>query len=167
MKNEYLTTCLNDHLAGSVGALEMLDDMIDNCDGKPLDPILTQLRADIRADQDQLKALMKRLDVAEGTMRKAGAWMMEKLSRAKLSIGDSGHPNLELLQSLEMLLLGITGKRSLWRALSATGENTSALHGFDLARLETRASDQIERVEAAILEIARAILRPEIDTSDE
>lgn len=162
-----LVTYLNDHLAGSVAALEMLDHMIEMHEGKPLQSFLKDLKRDIESDQNELKELMKRLDFDESAVRKTGAWVMEKLARAKLQIGASGEANVGLLQSLEGLALGITGKRSLWRVLAAAGKNVRPLEGMNLARLEARATDQIERVEAAILEIARAILRPETDTSDE
>jgi hypothetical protein len=161
MNQEDLTTYLNDHLAGSVGALEMLDDMIQSHEGKPLEPFLEDLRSDIQSDQDELKELMRRLDVEESTMRKAGAWMVEKLSRTKLHRGDAGEANLALFQSLEALVLGITGKRSLWRTLAAAVVNSRQLPGLDFARLEARAADQIERVESQGLGIARQIFGPE------
>jgi hypothetical protein len=152
-----LATYLNDHLAGSVGALDMLRDMIDTHAGKPLEPFFKRLRDEIEADQRELKQLMKRLEIDESTMRKAGAWVAEKFSRAKLRVGDAGHPNLALLQSLETLSLGITGKRSLWRMLRAAAEDNSRLGGLDFIRLEKRAADQFQQVEEEAREIARKI----------
>ncbi len=158
-----LPVYLNDHLAGSVGALEMLDDMIKSHKGKPLEDFLTNVRNDIDSDQNELKELIKRLGIDESTMRKAGAWMMEELSRAKLHVGDSGDdPNLELVQSLEALALGITGKRSLWRTLGAVGENSRRLQGIDFGRLEARADDQFKRVESQGLEISRQLFGPDL-----
>ncbi len=156
---------LNDHLGGSVGALEMLGDMIDAQKGKPLETFLKTLREDIESDQDELKRLMKNFGIEESAMKKAGAWVAEKFSRAKLRLGDSGEANLALLQSLESLSLGITGKRSLWRTLAAAAESTARLSGFDFARLEQRAVDQFERVEPQALEIARKIFSQELNES--
>jgi hypothetical protein len=158
-----LSVYLNDHLAGSVGALEMLDGLIQTHESKPLEAFLTQLRRDIESDQNELKVLIKRIGIDESAMRKAGAWMMEKLSRTKLGLGGSGDPKLALLQSLETLALGITGKRSLWRTLAAAGEGSRLLQGIDFARLEARAVDQIERVESQGLKIARQIFGPELN----
>ena len=104
-----LTIYLNDHLAGSVGALEMLDGIIDAHEGKPLESFVKQLRKDISADQRELKRLMKQLGIAESGVRKVGAWVAEKLSRAKLRMGDSGKSNLALLQSLEAYPSGSRG----------------------------------------------------------
>lgn len=160
---KYLPVYLNDHLAGSVGALEMLDGLIQSHEGKPLESFLRQLRRDIESDQNELKELMKHLGIDQSAIRKAGAWMMEKLSRTKLSLGGSGDPNLALLQSLETLALGITGKLSLWRTLAAAGEDSRQLQGIDFARLEARAVDQIQRVESQGLEVARQIFAPELN----
>jgi hypothetical protein len=158
-----LSIYLNDHLAGSVGALEMLDDIIDAQEGRPLEKFLTTLRDEIESDQAELKRLMKELAIEESTVRKAGAWVAEKFSRAKLRVGDTGEPNLALLQSLESLSLGITGKRSLWRALSAVAKSTPQLSGFDFGHLEQRASDQFNRVEQHVQEIARKIFSAELN----
>lgn len=147
---------LKDHLAGSVGGLEMLDDMIEAHKGKSLEPFLRTLHNEIKSDQEELKRLMKHLDVSEGVVRNAGAWVAEKFSRAKLRLGDSGEPNLALLQSLESLALGITGKRSLWRNLM-TMKEMPPLNEFDLERLEKRAADQLHRVEKKAQEIAQEI----------
>lgn len=49
---KYLPVYLNDHLAGSVGALQMLDGLIQTHEDQPLEPILTELRRDIESDQN-------------------------------------------------------------------------------------------------------------------
>ena len=139
--------------------------MIDAHQGKPFEQFLKQLREDIEADQRELKELMARLEIEESSAKKAGAWIAEKFSRTKLRFGDSGEPNLALMQSLEGLSLGITGKRSLWRTLAAVAESSPRLKGFDFARLEERAVDQFERVEAKAVEVARKIFSAEVNDS--
>ena len=42
---EELSDYLNDHLAGSVGALELLDRLVETCQGKPLERFFQDLRA--------------------------------------------------------------------------------------------------------------------------
>jgi hypothetical protein len=105
---------------------------------------------------------MKQLGIAESGVRKVGAWVAEKLSRAKLRMGDSGKSNLALLQSLESLSLGITGKRSLWRTLGAFTKPDSRLDGINFARLEKRAIDQFKRVEGQAQKIAVKIFSAEL-----
>ena len=152
-----LATYLNDHLAGSVAALELLDDLIKTYDGKPLAKFFTDLRHDIRADQEVLPRLLKRFKAGQSPIRKAGAWLAGKFSRAKMQASGEKVGELGLVQALEVLVLGITGKQLLWRSLSATFGNSPLLKGINLEQLEERAIEQIERVEAKRLEAAREV----------
>jgi hypothetical protein len=150
---------LNDHLAGSVAALELLDRLIAAYEGKPLERFFRDLRADIHEDQEQLKDLIQKLGAHESTVRKAGAWIAEKLSRPKIDLGDEGKIEVGLFLALEALILGITGKRSLWRALHAASRTVPELARVDYSGLEKRAIEQCERVEARRLEIARSVFK--------
>ena len=150
-----LTNYLNDHLAGSVGALELLDRLIETYREKPLEHFFRNLRDEIQQDQEQLKELMQKLGAEESTVRKAGAWLAEKLSRAKIELGEAAEGEMGLLLALEALVLGITGKRSLWRALQAASRTMPQLARLDYAGLEKKAIEQCERVEAKRLETAR------------
>jgi hypothetical protein len=154
-----LSDYLNDHLGGSIGALELLDRAIETYEGKPLERFFRDLRDDIHADQEQLKELIAKLDIAESSVRKAGAWFIEKLSRPKIDLGEGGKVDIGLFLALEALVLGITGKRSLWRALHAASRTVPALARLDYAGLEKRAIEQCERVEARRLETARAVFK--------
>jgi hypothetical protein len=159
-KLEELTSYLNDHLAGSVGALELLDRAIEAHREKPLERFFQDLRSEIHQDQEQLKELMQKLGAEESPVRKAGAWVVEKLSRAKIQLSDSAEGETGLFLALEALVLGITGKRSLWRALQAASRTMPELARLDYAGLEKRAIEQCERVEAKRLETARTAFQP-------
>jgi hypothetical protein len=155
---EELTDYLNDHLAGSVGALELLDRLIETYKGKPFEKFFRDLRADIEHDQEQLKELIQKLGAEEGAVRKAGAWIAEKLSRSKIDL-EGSNPELGLFLALEALVLGITGKRSLWRALRVASRTVPELARLDYSGLEERAIEQCERVEARRLEVARTVFQ--------
>src|SRR4051812_24382154 len=71
---EDLFDYLNDHVAGAVAALELLDRLIEAYEGKPQERFFRDLRADIHQDQEQLKELIEKLGAEESTVRKAGAW---------------------------------------------------------------------------------------------
>lgn len=156
---EELSDYLNDHLAGSVAALELLDRMIEACKGKSLERFLRQLRDDIHQDQEKLQELIQKLGVSESTVRKAGAWIAEKLTRPKIDLGEGSRDEIGVFLALEALLLGITGKRSLWRALEAASRTVPALARLDYSGLEKRAIEQCEQVEARRLEIARFVFK--------
>ena len=158
---EKLTDYLNDHLAGSVGALELLDRMVEACEGKPLERFFRDLRDDVRKDQEQLEGLIEKLGASESTVRKAGAWIAEKLTRPRIDPGDGSQDEVGVFLALEAIVLGITGKRSLWRALHAASKTVPALARLDYPGLEKRAIEQCERVEARRLEIARLVFQGE------
>ena len=157
MSRERLTIYLNDHLAGSVGALELVDHLIETYKGKPLGQFFQDLRNEIKADQDTLRDLIEKLGKNESAVRKAGAWVAEKLSRAKIRPSDSEEGQMGLLDALEGLVLGITGKRGLWTALAAAADTLPQLRELDYAQLQRRAAEQCDRVEAKRLEIAREV----------
>ena len=156
---ENLASYLNDHLAGSVGALELLDRLVETYEGEPLQVFFQELRSDIQSDQEKLQELIEGLGAEESAVRKAGAWLAEKLSRPKMALGDGSEEELGLFLALEALALGITGKRSLWRALQAVSEGAPHLAGLDYSELEKRALEQWERVEAKRLETARLVFK--------
>jgi hypothetical protein len=156
MANEHIATYLNDHLAGSVIALELLDHLAST--QVELSAFFKQLRADIDADQDELKKLMASLDLAESRTRKASAWLAEKMTELKLRFDDPKGGPLRLFESLEALSLGIEGKRSLWMALMAAAEKSPALRTLDYERLMQRAQEQRDRVETQRIEMARKAL---------
>lgn len=161
MSNENLMTYLKDHDAGSVGALELLDHLIETFEGKPLEQFFKSLRREIAADQGTLQELMKKLGAKESAVRKAGAWAAEKLARMKLRVNYSEKDQMGLLDALEALLIGITGKEALWRALEAASENVASLRGVDYARLQQRAREQRDLVDARRLESAREVFKTE------
>jgi hypothetical protein len=161
MTNEHLATYLNDHLAGSVAALEVLEKLQAAYEGTELEQFCAELRNDIEADRQELKRLMERLAIPQSGARKAGAWITGKLAELKMRLDDSAHGALRHLESLEAVELGINGKLALWRALIAATEVSPALRGvLDYQRLAQRATEQIERVEVHRLKAAKAALTP-------
>ena len=156
---ENLSSYLNDHLAGAVAALELIDHLIKTHTGQPLESFFKKLRKDIEADREALRDVLRKCGAKESLARKAGAWIAEKLGRTKIELAGEKFGELGLMQALEALVLGITGKQLLWRALAATMANSRALQNVDLGKLEERAIEQVERVEAKRLEAARETLR--------
>jgi molybdopterin converting factor small subunit len=153
---EQLHIYLNDHLAGSVAAIELLDDLIENHPAHRLAKTFAELRDEIATDQETLRTLIEKIGAQESSVRKAGAWLAEKVGRAKLRF--SGEESIGLLQALETLVLGITGKQLLWRSLAAVSANIVELQGADFAELELRAKEQIDRLEFERLQLCHEVL---------
>lgn len=156
--NENLTAYLNDHLAGSVAAIELIDDLISALDDETLKTFLADLKREIQADQKVLEQLIGRADENESVTRKAAAWVSEKAARAKFQIAGEKIGELGLVQALEILALGVRGKELLWRALQNSGHVPTP--DVDLSKLEQRAVEQQERVEAKRIAAARAAFAP-------
>ncbi len=148
--NDNLTTYLNDHLAGSVAALELIDDLVNVSDDASLKLFFANLKRDIEADQKILERLLEAANEDQSAIRKAAAWVTEKFAGANLG-------GLGLVQAFEMLALGIRGKELLWRTLASS--NWSSLRDIDFAKLEQRAVEQQKRVEEKRMEAARAAFR--------
>jgi hypothetical protein len=160
MTNRSLTTYLNDHLAGSVVALELLEHLIAHSQGLNQEPLI-HLRSEIEQDQKVLQTLLHDLGGKESPLRKAAGWVTEKLGRAKLKLDDSGEGDFRDFEAFEAVALGIQGKLSLWRALAAVGIPAST--SIDLEKLQARATDQFNEVERLRLLAAARALGPHSD----
>ncbi len=155
MINESLTTYLNDHLAGSVVAVELLDHLEEDCAGTAQASILASVHADIEADRQELEAFMAQRGITASAPRKATGWLVEKLSELKLHLDDAGDGALRRLEALETIYLGIAGKEALWHALAAAAEEAPELNELDYARLGRRAETQRAVVERLRLRAAK------------
>ena len=155
MANESLATDLNDHLAGSVVALELLDHLEEDGAGTAEASTLAGVHADIEADRQELEAFMAQRGITVSVPRKAAGWLVEKLSELKLHLDDAGDGALRRLEALETLSLGIAGKAALWDALAAAAEAAPELRELDYARLGQRAASQRAAVEELRLRAAQ------------
>jgi len=141
-----LDSYLNDHLAGSISALELIAHWADVHKGEPLGSFFVETEREIKADQDTLRDVMRTLGVAESKIRQAGAWAAEKVGRARLMIAGDEQGSLGLVLTLEGLIMGVTGKKLMWRALAAA--KLPRLSSYNFEQLQRRAEQQIERIEA-------------------
>lgn len=161
INDKLLLIYLNDHLAGSVLALELIERCRkDNPDG-PLGEFLPRLSADIREDQDVVKELLDRLGSGEAHAKKAVAWLGEKAMRLKPQGEPFTYSDLDRLEDLEILVLGIRGKLALWTVLAEIAPADERLQGIDYDLLCKRAVDQHDQVEQFRREAARRAFMPE------
>jgi hypothetical protein len=154
MASKHLATYLNDHLAGSVTAIELLAYLASAYAGSDIAQFATTLREDVIADRKVLEELMERLGVPQSAPRKASAWIVEKMAQLKLRWDDPAGGSFRLFEAMEAVSLGIEGKRVLWRALAAAAQDNAALLGLDYEQLIQRAEAQRERVEPVRIKAA-------------
>jgi hypothetical protein len=152
-----LATYLHDHLAGSVHAIDLLESMRNQHAGEPLGHFAPGLLVEIEADRDVLRELAERLGVGSSGLKELAAWVGEKVSRIKLGSHDAG--GFGTFEALELLELGIHGKRALWCALAVVAETDARLQSTDYACLAARAETQEASVEEQRLAVARTAFR--------
>lgn len=155
MTARLLAIYLNDHLAGASGGAALARRARDNDPGGGSGTTLAEVCAEIEADRKTLLAVMGELGVSRDPIKPVIARLGEKLGRLKPNGRVRGYSPLSRLVELEMLHLGIAGKRDLWAALEAT--LSERLSRFDLPELIARAErqrEQIERLRRAAAEAA-------------
>jgi hypothetical protein len=147
MTDRDLATYLNDHLAGSEVALELLDHLNRLVPDSAVGQFAADLKTEIAADRQALEALMARLQIAQSRTRKIAAWNSEKFTELKLVLDDRKEGALRLLEFWDAFSHGIEGKRLLWRTLASALDGRPELSAIDLKNLEQRAEDQRRKVE--------------------
>jgi hypothetical protein len=150
---------LNDHLAGATAGRDLARRAAQaNRENPDFGPALSELAAEIDEDRDALISLMARLQVSEDRVKQLGGWGAEKLGRLKLNGQLVGYSPLSRLVELDGLVVGVTGKLALWRALESVAKSDPRLEQADLARLIERAERQLARVEERRLAAAALAL---------
>jgi hypothetical protein len=154
---ELLAIYLNDHLAGATAGVELARRLrASNEDDPEFGPPLAEVCAEIEADRETLKAVMDRLGVGQSKLKPLAAVLGERLGRLKLNGRLRGYSPLSRLDELELLQIGVVGKRRLWRALEHT--HAGDLPDFELGALIERATEQLRQLEALHLKAAALAL---------
>jgi hypothetical protein len=141
-----LATYLNDHLAGATAGLDMARRVARDNQDNAYGAEVAAIAAEIAADRDVLLQVMRRLGVGRDQVRLLAAWSVEKARRALPLPWLLDRRGLGRLEELESLILGVTGKQSLWISLEATRAGDPRLADIDLGALADRARSQIERL---------------------
>ncbi len=142
--DKLLSIYLNDHLAGATVGVELARRLrASNRDEAAFGDPLAEICAEIETDRESLEAAMERLGISRSKVKPAAGWVGEKLGRLKLNGQLSGYSPLSRLVELEMLLIGITGKLRMWKAL----ERTRGEVDVDFGQLAERALEQRATVE--------------------
>jgi hypothetical protein len=142
LDRKLLGTYLNDHLAGSTVGLELAKRARGSNEGSEYGEVLERIATEIAEDREALQKLMDAFEIKRDRPKMLGAWTAEKFGRLKPNGRLLSYSPLSRLIELEMLALGITGKLSLWEALSQVAGEDSRLDPAELTRLSERAERQ-------------------------
>jgi hypothetical protein len=148
-------TYINDHLAGSAYAIDLVEFIRDTYEEQELGRFAAWLLTEIEADREVLQGLRERVGAGSSKVKEATAWLGHKVSRLKL--GHTRNEGLGLFEALEFLEIGIHGKLELWRAFAVVAPGNPQLSGVDFAHLASRAEKQREEVESRRLQVAQFI----------
>jgi hypothetical protein len=138
---------LNDHLAGSVGGLELAVRTETENRSNPVGRYLAAFIPELRHDQSILKAVMQALELKEDPLKTRLAWVGEKLGRLKLNGSLVRYSPLSRLVELEGLCVATEGRLSLWRTLARLSSKDSRLAAFDFEALIARGETQLQALQ--------------------
>lgn len=155
MPQDALGVYLNNHLAGSVIVLELLERLQDEAHGDPDAATFATLRGDIEANRQVLEHMLHQLEIEISQPRQALAWVTEKLGQVKLRLDDPEPGALRRLEALESIAIGISGQQALWRTLAAIAPPNGPLAQPDYPALLRQAANQFAIVETLRLSAAR------------
>ena len=138
---EKLGTYLNDHLTGSIVALDLARRRGSAQGDDEIGAFLRSFVHEVERDQQSLRSIMATLRTPPRISREflgtATSWLDS--IRGKLNL--PGAPNL--VRDIEVLIMGVRGKELLWTSL----ERLRVITEPPLAELQARARDQIAGLE--------------------
>jgi hypothetical protein len=157
-----LATYLQDHLAGSHFALELLDSLHDQFEHEELGKFAFALSVEIQHDQEVLVSIIERTGEERSALSQAAGWIGEKVSQLKLHRTQS-NKELGAFEALETLTVGIQGKLALWRALAIIRSLDPRIPDLDFEALSAQALRQFERTDQHRLELIHDTFRPRVE----
>jgi hypothetical protein len=146
LNGDRLSTYLNDHLAGATAGLDLARRIARDNEGNGYGAEMAEIAGEIAGDRDTLQEVMDRLEVGRDHLRMLAGWGMEKARRVLPLPWLLDRHALGRLEELEALILGVTGKLSLWVSLGETRGGDPRLADVDFGELADRARSQLERL---------------------
>ena len=111
---------------------------------------------EVTADDQTLRLIAEKIGSGPSVAKQAGGWLLEKLARLKL--GHTGSTDFEMIESLELLAVGIHGKLCLWKALKSASGFDPRLREYNFEELISRAERQYEKVDSEQPRLAETVL---------
>lgn len=151
---------LNDHLAGATGALLVIEHIVSSMEKPEARDFFTGLKDDVQADREFLEEILLSADLEVSNTSKVMGGVTARVGLFKLMWEGLEPGKLGMFEALEMLALGVQGKRLLWLALEEIAPYYPQWSGHDFSDLERQAIEQRDGIEQWRLEAARASLTP-------
>jgi hypothetical protein len=151
---------LNDHLAGAAAGIRLAERCRDRDPGSELGLVLQALVLEIEQDREVLERVIRVLGGSPNAIKRGVALGAERVGSLRMWIPLIGPGSEESarLEEVEVLSLGIEGKRLLWAALAQLSSTDARLSGFPFPELKQQARSQRYRLERFRLRLAAEAL---------
>jgi hypothetical protein len=136
-----LETYLNDHLTGSIVALDLARRRASTQGDDRFGGFLRTFVHDVQQDQRVLRNVMEAMAASPRVSRALLGTATSWLDSIRGTFSMPGAPNL--VRDLELLIMGVRGKELLWTSLERMGATTDP----PLPELQARARNQIAGLE--------------------
>jgi hypothetical protein len=140
--DDFLRIYMNDHLAIGVGWRELARRAEKANPGTELGSALDRVATELAEDVSTVEGIMERLGLARDPVKPTLAVAGERLGRLKLNGRLRGYSPLSRYLELELLTVGIEGKKTLWAALRDFTSVAERLGDVDFDALIARAEGQ-------------------------
>jgi hypothetical protein len=164
---DLLTVYCNDHLAASIGGIELVKRMRGVHAGTTYDEPLGRLLVELHEENDALGGTMTALGLPVRRYKQLGLWVGEKLSRLKLNGRLLSRSPLSSLVEFEFLASAVRAKRSGFETLRELADVDDRLDAALLDRLIDQANRQHEWLTHARREVAAGVFGGRPASADE
>lgn len=156
--DQALDRYLDDHLGGSSGALRLIQDIADAFDVPEAREFFQDLKRKIEIDRSRLQSLQAAIRKEPSTLLQAAGAVAARIGGLKFRWEGLETGSLGLFEALEVLALGVTGKRLLWKALREIQPAFPEWSHLDFAALQREAEEQFDAIEHWRIEAAKRSL---------
>ena len=158
--NDRLERYLNDHLAGATGALAVIESLARRQEDPAEESFFRDLKSAVEEDRQLLQDLLVLADLEVSSLQKLAGGITASAGRIKLMWEGMDPGELGAFEALEMLVLGIQGKRVLWLMLGDIAPLFPEWSQVDFTALERKARAQRDAVELRRRTAGRLALAP-------
>lgn len=156
--DRFLRIYMNDQLALGIAWREVAKRAQGQNDGTPLGEALRRVATGISEDVETFEAMMERLGFGRDRVKTTAATVAERVGRLKLNGRLRGYSPLSRFAELDLLAMGIEGKKILWANLRDFGDLRSRLPDIDFGELIRRAQAQRDELEPFRARVGRETL---------
>jgi hypothetical protein len=145
--DEFLRIYLRDQLAMGIGWRELARRAARSNEGTEMGEALDRVAKAIAADVDTFREIMRRLRITPDPVKNTAALAAERVGRLKPNGRLRGYSPLSRFEELELLTMGIDGKKQMWTTLRDLAGLRARITDIDFDHLVVRAEEQRAELE--------------------